>query len=1239
MRRARGPKEWSTEGSRPRFPPAPTRRSSCVLLRARLVPPSASRRVTIGRTKGDDRSSESENYPMSLIRRWFPSLLVVAFLVALAAPAFAAPTCGNGVLDAGEQCDPSVPGTGTCCKSNCTFLPSGTTCRAAVNGCDIAETCSGTSSTCPTDAVEPAGFSCTDDGNPCTQDVCNGSLAAPACLHPAGHAGASCTDDGNPCTLDVCDGNLTTCTHPVGHAGTQCRASAGQCDVAEFCDGVNPTCPVNDFASSTTHCTGSSQSDACDNDAAEHCTGTSNTCVDVYQAASVVCHVSAGVCDTTQNCTGTSATCPSSFLPSSTVCRPSADVCDKAENCTGTSAACPTDTFQSASTACRAAADVCDAVEKCTGTSAACPADGYLSSTTVCRASVGVCDVAETCTGTSTACPTDAFASSSTVCRASAGVCDVAENCTGTSSTCPTNAFLPSSTICRASAGVCDPAENCTGSTAPCPTDAKSTAGTTCPDDGNPCSSDVCDGTSNACTHPAGNAGATCPADGDACTTDTCNGTSTTCQHAPGNAGAVCRPAANDCDVPETCPAIPVIGFRSSTSGSSGASTVTSFNLSKPAGTAASDVMVASVSATEVANNVPTITPPTGWTLIASTDVNGQHFRIATFWRLAGSDAGPYTFTVPSASAMAGGISAYANVDTTNPINASGGAGGNVAPSITTTVADTMLVACFGRSGSTLIGVPSGMTERFHAESSAGDASESADAPQAAIGATGSKSSTGTISQEASQLIALAPLPDPGCPADAVKADGSTCNDSDLCTRTDTCQSGVCVGGNPVTCTALDQCHVAGTCDPASGACSNPSKTNGSACNDGNACTQTDTCQSGVCAGSNPVACSASDQCHNAGTCDPATGTCSNPAKTNGSACNDGNDCTQTDTCQSGSCVGSNPVVCSASDQCHTAGTCNTSTGVCSNPNASNGTSCSDGNACTGPDTCSGGTCGGPPVAGCCNTDADCDDHNLCTTDSCDVEQHICNHLLRDCNNGDVCDGAETCEPTTGECVNDGIPLDCDDGVVCTHDTCDPQAGCMHDSIPNCCRTDADCNDHDACTGTETCEVATGMCHPGTALVCDDGDPCNGVETCDPAAGCQPGSPLDCADHVFCTADSCVNGVGCTHTPIANCCVSGADCDDGNFCNGFETCVDNQCTPGTAPSCDDHDVCTDDSCDPQLGCLHVPNTDPCDDGVFCNGTDTCSDGMCTHSGDPCTGGPECDNTCDEAAKDCHTAAG
>src|SRR5581483_11098336 len=56
------------------------------------------------------------------------------------------------------------------------------------------------------------------------------------------------------------------------------------------------------------------------------------------------------------------------------------------------------------------------------------------------------------------------------------------------------------------------------------------------------------------------------------------------------------------------------------------------------------------------------------------------------------------------------------------------------------------------------------------------------------------------------------------CPADAKVADGTSCNDGNACTQTDTCQSGSCVGSNPVTCLAADQCHTGGTCDPSTGA-------------------------------------------------------------------------------------------------------------------------------------------------------------------------------------------------------------------------------------------------------------------------------------------------------------------------------------------------------------------------------------------------------------------------------------
>src|SRR5439155_24911 len=158
-----------------------------------------------------------------------------------------------------------------------------------------------------------------------------------------------------------------------------------------------------------------------------------------------------------------------------------------------------------------------------------------------------------------------------------------------------------------------------------------------------------------------------------------------------------------------------------------------------------------------------------------------------------------------------------------------------------------------------------------------------------------------------------------------------------------TCHGGSCTPGTAVVCGAPDQCHEARTCNPATGACSNPAKPNGTACSDDDACTVGDACQAGTCVPGAPVACTALDQCHNAATCNPAPGACSNPTKPNGTTCGAGDAGTRADTCEAGTCTAGNPVICTAQDQCHDAGTCDSSTGVCSNPAKPNGTTCDDG--------------------------------------------------------------------------------------------------------------------------------------------------------------------------------------------------------------------------------------------------------------------------------------------------------
>jgi len=92
-------------------------------------------------------------------------------------------------------------------------------------------------------------------------------------------------------------------------------------------------------------------------------------------------------------------------------------------------------------------------------------------------------------------------------------------------------------------------------------------------------------------------------------------------------------------------------------------------------------------------------------------------------------------------------------------------------------------------------------------------------------------------------------------------------------------------------------------------------------------------------------------------------------------------------------------------------------------------------------------------------------------------------------------------------------------------------------------------------------------CQPCTVDAdCDDGVFCNGAETCDTATGiCQAGTPPDCDDGVVCTVDTCdeVNDE-CVNTP------DDASCGDGNVCNGIETCdAVLDCQPGTPLDCDD----------------------------------------------------------------------
>jgi cysteine-rich repeat protein len=305
------------------------------------------------------------------------------------------PACGNGIVDAGEGCDDGNLSDGDCCSSSCTPGPDGIACDDHLF-CNGADTCVGGACAVHTgdpcvggtecdnvcnevndNCALPAGTACADDGNPCTIDRCDG---AGSCVHPNDDfapcddglfcngpdrcqggtctvhqgdpcafnecspscdemaamcdpvmAGTPCSDDGDVCTFDQCDG-AGSCAHPPGPAGVPCPddglvCTADQCDGAGACahpplpggapcpdDGntctidecngiglcIHPMRPDGTACDDANQCT---QTDTCQSG---HCLG-SNPVVCVAPA----CH-QAGACDPTS---GACNYCPAGYSP------------------------------------------------------------------------------------------------------------------------------------------------------------------------------------------------------------------------------------------------------------------------------------------------------------------------------------------------------------------------------------------------------------------------------------------------------------------------------------------------------------------------------------------------------------------------------------------------------------------------------------------------------------------------------------------------------------------------------------------------------------------------------------------------------------------------------------------------------------------------------------------------------------------------------------------------------------
>lgn len=131
-------------------------------------------------------------------------------------------------------------------------------------------------------------------------------------------------------------------------------------------------------------------------------------------------------------------------------------------------------------------------------------------------------------------------------------------------------------------------------------------------------------------------------------------------------------------------------------------------------------------------------------------------------------------------------------------------------------------------------------------------------------------------------------------------------------------------------------------------------------------------------------------------------------------------------------------------------------------------------------------------------------------------------------------------EKLAGDCTN------CDDGSVCTTDSCALSGECTHTTIEEClpCTSGADCqlmvvgcyDDH-----TFHFDGLSGLCLPQgfcetyhEVKSCDDNYVCTDDDCLGEDDTCEH-SPVDCDDGNPCTMDTCFQEAGCGHQAIPNC--------------------------------------------------------------------------------------------------------
>jgi hypothetical protein len=440
--------------------------------------------------------------------------------------------------------------------------------------------------------------------------------------------------------------------------------------------------------------------------------------------------------------------------------------------------------------------------------------------------------------------------------------------------------------------------------------------------------------------------------------------------------------------------------------------------------------------------------------------------------------------------------------------------------------------------------------------------------------------------------------------------DNTPCDDGLFCTINERCLSAVCGSGTPRNCADLLTCTT-DSCNEGAGQCDHPL--------DPNRCLIANVCYSD--GDFNPA-----NDCEE---CDSALNTMDWTVRSDGSECNDGDACTGTgrpgigiDTCTGGVCAGVPDPECN--DQCAFA--VPAVEGATTSNNASTGPD--DGESSCEPDSNGDvwfkytAVCDGTIFLSTTGSElAPSNDPVLNVFDNCPASPELL-------------DGEIACDDDSGFNLQAALTFAASSGVTYYIRV----AGFQDNTGPivlnlkpiDDCLIDGVCYEEDTHNPDNDCQA----CVPDLSTTqwsarlegssCGDtnDDDCNGPDACDGFGVCEFNFKPDgtvCADEELaneCTQNLCGNGA-CTHPPepLGLPCgdPSDTECDDPDTCNGGGLCAPNYadfgapCGDLTETQCDNPDIC-----DGNNVCLpdHKEDGLGCDDEDVCTGSDACDTGVC-----------------------------